>query len=135
MAPTRAIDVAINMQQVFGGHGYIREWGMEQFVRDSRIAMIYEGTNGIQAMDLCGRKLAANGGRAIQAFFKLVDDEIAAGKDDAAARADRRAARKSRGRAEGGDHVVHAERDGRTPTIWARARITICISWGSWRSG
>ncbi|MDE2563941.1 MAG: acyl-CoA dehydrogenase C-terminal domain-containing protein [Sphingomonadales bacterium] len=68
---------ATNMQQIYGGHGYIREWGMEQFVRDSRIAMIYEGANGVQAMDLCGRKLAMNGGRAIQAFFKLVDDECA----------------------------------------------------------
>jgi hypothetical protein len=78
----KGYDVATNMQQVFGGHGYIWETGVEQFVRDSRIAMIYEGTNGIQAMDLCGRKLAMNGGRAIQAFFKLVDEEIAAGKAD-----------------------------------------------------
>ena len=78
----KGYDIANNMQQVFGGHGYIQEWGMEQFVRDSRIAMIYEGTNGIQSMDLCGRKLAANGGRAIQAFFKLVEDDIASAKDD-----------------------------------------------------
>ena len=56
-------------QQVFGGHGYIEENGMSQFVRDARIAMIYEGANGIQALDLVGRKLAMNGGRAIQAFF------------------------------------------------------------------
>ncbi len=65
----RGFQVAVDMQQVFGGHGYIREWGMEQFVRDARIAQIYEGTNGIQAMDLCGRKLAQGGGAAIQAFF------------------------------------------------------------------
>jgi alkylation response protein AidB-like acyl-CoA dehydrogenase len=78
----KGYDVATNMQQVYGGHGYIREWGMEQFVRDARIAMIYEGTNGIQAMDLCGRKLAANGGRAIQAFFKMVDEDIAAAKGE-----------------------------------------------------
>ena len=51
-------------QQVFGGHGYIREWGMEQFVRDARIPMIYEGANGIQALDLVGRKLGKDGGRA-----------------------------------------------------------------------
>lgn len=63
---------ATNAQQVLGGHGYIREWGMEQFVRDARIAMIYEGTNGIQALDLVGRKLGLNGGRAIQTYFKLV---------------------------------------------------------------
>lgn len=78
----KGFDAAVNMQQVFGGHGYIEEWGMEQFVRDSRIAMIYEGTNGIQAMDLCGRKLPANGGRAIQAFFKLIDEEVASAKTD-----------------------------------------------------
>ncbi|MXP28413.1 acyl-CoA dehydrogenase [Porphyrobacter algicida] len=74
--------VATDMQQVFGGHGYIREWGMEQFVRDARIAQIYEGTNGVQAMDLCGRKLAYKGGAAIQAFFKMVGDECSAAKSD-----------------------------------------------------
>ncbi|MDB5693991.1 MAG: acyl-CoA dehydrogenase, partial [Alphaproteobacteria bacterium] len=68
---------AVDAQQIYGGHGYIREWGMEQFVRDARIAQIYEGTNGIQALDLVGRKLGANGGRAIQAFLKLLADEIA----------------------------------------------------------
>ena len=68
---------ATDMQQIWGGHGYIAENGMEQFVRDARIAMIYEGANGVQAMDLCGRKLALNGGRAIQALFKLVDVECA----------------------------------------------------------
>ena len=59
-------------QQVYGGHGYIAEHGMEQFVRDARIAMIYEGTNGIQALDLVGRKLARDGGRAVMAFFNEV---------------------------------------------------------------
>ncbi len=78
----KGFDTAVQMQQVFGGHGYIAEWGMEQFVRDARIAQIYEGTNGIQAMDLCGRKLASKGGAAIQAFFKLVDDEAAAAEGD-----------------------------------------------------
>ena len=80
----KGYEVATNMQQVFGGHGYIQEWGMEQYVRDSRIAMIYEGTNGVQAMDLCGRKLARDGGKAIQAFFKTVDEEIAEAKTDEA---------------------------------------------------
>src|ERR1022692_2273521 len=56
-------------QQVFGGHGYIAEHGMEQFVRDARIAMIYEGANGIQALDLVGRKLPRDGGRAVMSFF------------------------------------------------------------------
>ena len=62
-------DNTVKAQQVFGGHGYIAEWGMEQFVRDARIAMIYEGANGIQAMDLVGRKLGRDGGRAAIAFF------------------------------------------------------------------
>jgi alkylation response protein AidB-like acyl-CoA dehydrogenase len=76
--------IATNSQQVYGGHGYIAEWGMEQYVRDARIAQIYEGTNGVQAMDLVGRKLAQNGGRGIQAFFKLVADDVAAAKGDEA---------------------------------------------------
>ena len=59
-------------QQVYGGHGYIQETGVEQFVRDARIAMIYEGANGIQALDLVGRKLGRDGGRAITAFFNEV---------------------------------------------------------------
>ncbi len=79
----KGFDTAVNMQQVFGGHGYIEEWGMSQFVRDARIAQIYEGTNGVQAMDLCGRKLAQGGGAAVQAFFKLVGEECAAAKGDA----------------------------------------------------
>jgi alkylation response protein AidB-like acyl-CoA dehydrogenase len=58
--------------QCYGGHGYIREWGMEQFTRDARIAQIYEGANGIQALDLVGRKLPANGGRAVQVYFTEV---------------------------------------------------------------
>ncbi len=60
---------AVMAQQVLGGHGYVAEWGMEQFVRDARIPMIYEGANGIQALDLVGRKLGKDGGRAIMALF------------------------------------------------------------------
>jgi acyl-CoA dehydrogenase len=63
-------------QQIFGGHGYIAEHGVEQFVRDARIAMIYEGTNGVQALDLVGRKLPKDGGRALQAFFAEVSGYI-----------------------------------------------------------
>ncbi|OCX66739.1 acyl-CoA dehydrogenase [Thioclava sp. SK-1] len=66
---------AVQAQQVFGGHGYIEEWGMSQFVRDARIAMIYEGANGVQALDLVGRKLAADGGKPIMAFFDLIKTE------------------------------------------------------------
>ena len=80
----KGYDIATNAQQVYGGHGYIREWGMEQYVRDARISMIYEGTNGVQAMDLVGRKLAANGGRAVQTLFKVVGEEVAAAKGDPA---------------------------------------------------
>ena len=56
---------------------------MSQFVRDARIAQIYEGTNGVQAMDLCGRKLASKGGAAIQAYFKAMGEDIAEAKDNA----------------------------------------------------
>lgn len=73
---------ATNAQQVLGGHGYIGEWGMEQFVRDARIAMIYEGANGIQALDLVGRKLPKDGGRALQTFFAEVDQFIADNKGE-----------------------------------------------------
>ena len=62
------LDSCVLGQQVFGGHGYIREWGQEQLVRDVRIAQIYEGTNGIQALDLLGRKVIANGGVALRLF-------------------------------------------------------------------
>jgi len=70
-------------QQVFGGHGYIEEHGMSQFVRDARIAQIYEGANGIQALDLVGRKLAANGGRALFAYLREMDEVVRAHEADA----------------------------------------------------
>ena len=76
----KGYEIATMAQQVYGGHGYIRENGMEQYVRDVRIAMIYEGTNGVQAMDLVGRKLPANGGRAIRTFFEIVAAEAAEAK-------------------------------------------------------
>ncbi len=75
---------AVDAQQVYGGHGYIAEWGMEQFVRDARIAMIYEGANGIQALDLVGRKLPAKGGRAVMAFFGEVEGFLKANAEDEA---------------------------------------------------
>ncbi len=70
----KGFDHTVMAQQMYGGHGYVEEWGMSQYVRDARIAMIYEGANGIQALDLVGRKLGMNGGRAVQAFFKEVGD-------------------------------------------------------------
>jgi hypothetical protein len=68
------LDTTVHGQQVFGGHGYIREWGQEQLVRDVRITQIYEGTNGIQALDLLGRKVVASGG----AQYKLFADDVRA---------------------------------------------------------
>ncbi|MBD8624157.1 MULTISPECIES: acyl-CoA dehydrogenase C-terminal domain-containing protein [unclassified Pseudomonas] len=68
------LETTVHGQQVFGGHGYIREWGQEQLVRDVRITQIYEGTNGIQALDLMGRKVVGNGG----AFYQLFSDEVRA---------------------------------------------------------
>jgi alkylation response protein AidB-like acyl-CoA dehydrogenase len=65
-------DMTVLAQQVYGGHGYIEEWGMSQFTRDARIAMIYEGANGVQALDLVGRKLAQDSGRHVMAFFEMV---------------------------------------------------------------
>ena len=73
---------ATNAQQVLGGHGYIAEWGMEQFVRDARITMIYEGANGIQALDLVGRKLPKDGGRALQALIADIDQFVADNQGD-----------------------------------------------------
>ncbi|UXZ96839.1 acyl-CoA dehydrogenase C-terminal domain-containing protein [Pseudomonas phytophila] len=66
------LETTVHGQQVFGGHGYIREWGQEQLVRDVRITQIYEGTNGIQALDLVGRKIVGSGG----AYYKLFSDEV-----------------------------------------------------------
>ncbi len=65
-------DMTVLAQQIYGGHGYIEEHGMSQFTRDARIAMIYEGANGVQALDLVGRKLAQDGGKHVMAFFDLI---------------------------------------------------------------
>ena len=68
----KGFEYASAAQQVYGGHGYIEEWGMSQFARDARITMIYEGANGVQALDLVGRKLAQDGGKHVMAFFEMV---------------------------------------------------------------
>ncbi|WP_434353514.1 acyl-CoA dehydrogenase C-terminal domain-containing protein [Psychrobacter sp. HD31] len=73
----KALEATIDCQQVYGGHGYIREWGMEQIVRDTRIAQIYEGTNGIQSLDLLGRKVAKNGGSFMADFIAEIREFIA----------------------------------------------------------
>jgi alkylation response protein AidB-like acyl-CoA dehydrogenase len=79
----KGFDSTVLAQQVYGGHGYIEEWGMSQFARDARIAMIYEGANGIQALDLVGRKLAQDGGKHVMAFFEMVKTFIKDNEDDA----------------------------------------------------
>ncbi|MFZ5711048.1 MAG: acyl-CoA dehydrogenase C-terminal domain-containing protein [Pseudomonadota bacterium] len=84
----RGFDVTVAAQQVWGGHGYIEENGMAQFVRDSRIAMIYEGANGVQALDLVGRKLGADGGRHMLGFFEMVKGFIKENEGDERLRTD-----------------------------------------------
>jgi alkylation response protein AidB-like acyl-CoA dehydrogenase len=81
-------DMTVQAQQLYGGHGYIEEWGMSQFTRDARIAMIYEGANGVQALDLVGRKLAADGGKHVMAFFDLVKNFIKENSENEALKAD-----------------------------------------------
>ncbi|WP_182406359.1 acyl-CoA dehydrogenase C-terminal domain-containing protein [Psychrobacter sp. GP33] len=73
----KALEATVDCQQVFGGHGYIKEWGMEQIVRDTRIAQIYEGANGIQALDFLGRKVARNDGKYIINFLGEIRDYVA----------------------------------------------------------
>jgi len=82
----RGLDTTIIGQQVFGGHGFIREWGQEQLVRDCRITQIYEGTNGIQAMDLMGRKVVGSEGRLYELFAEDVADFIEQNSMDATLR-------------------------------------------------
>ncbi|WP_298494993.1 acyl-CoA dehydrogenase C-terminal domain-containing protein [uncultured Maritimibacter sp.] len=84
----RGFECAVQAQQIFGGHGYIEEWGMSQFVRDSRIAQIYEGANGIQALDLVGRKLAQDSGKHVMAFFEEVKSFAKANEENDAIKAD-----------------------------------------------
>ena len=79
----KGFEMAIAAQQVYGGHGYIEDWGMSQFARDARIAMIYEGANGVQALDLVGRKLATDGGKHVMAFFEMVKAECKSHDGDA----------------------------------------------------
>ncbi|OIQ07366.1 MAG: acyl-CoA dehydrogenase [Rhodobacteraceae bacterium CG2_30_10_405] len=84
----KGFEMAVAAQQVWGGHGYIEDNGMSQFVRDARIAMIYEGANGVQALDLVGRKLAADGGKPVLAFFAMIKDFIKENDGDERLKAD-----------------------------------------------
>lgn len=84
----KGFEGAVQAQQIFGGHGYIEEQGMSQFVRDARITMIYEGANGVQALDLVGRKLASDGGKHVMAFFQMIRDFIKENEGNEALKAD-----------------------------------------------
>ena len=84
----KGFETCVLAQQTLGGSGFTREAGIEQFVRDARIAMIYEGTNGIQSLDLVGRKLPANGGKAIMSFFELVKGFIKESEGNESLKAD-----------------------------------------------
>ncbi len=84
----KGFESTVQAQQIFGGHGYIEEQGMSQFVRDARITMIYEGANGVQALDLVGRKLASDGGKHVMAFFDLVKGFIKDNAENEALKAD-----------------------------------------------
>jgi alkylation response protein AidB-like acyl-CoA dehydrogenase len=84
----KGFEGAVLAQQVYGGHGYIEETGVSQYVRDSRIAMIYEGANGVQALDLVGRKLGAEGGRPVMAFFAEVKEFLKANEGETGLKAD-----------------------------------------------
>jgi hypothetical protein len=79
-------EIANMALQCFGGHGYIREYGMEQFVRDARIAQIYEGPNGVQAMDLLGRKIPEGNGRLVRRFVQIVEQDLASASENEAFR-------------------------------------------------
>jgi len=79
----KGFEMAVQAQQIFGGHGYIEEVGVSQFVRDARITMIYEGANGVQALDLVGRKLAQDGGKHVMAFFDMVKTFLKENEGDA----------------------------------------------------
>jgi alkylation response protein AidB-like acyl-CoA dehydrogenase len=84
----KGFETCVLAQQTLGGSGFTKEWGLEQFVRDTRITMIYEGTNGIQALDLVGRKLGLNGGKTVMAFFEMIKTYIADNKGDEGFEAD-----------------------------------------------
>ena len=118
---------AVRAQQVLGGHGYIAEWGMEQFVRDARISMMYEGANGVQALDLVARKLPKDGGRALMAFLGEVNPVPGSVEGRRGSRAlSRRPQDRARPFA-AGEPLAPEERRSPIPTTRARRRPTTCI--------
>ncbi|MBV1686262.1 acyl-CoA dehydrogenase [Novosphingobium sp. G106] len=127
-------EIAVMSQQVFGGHGYIREWGMEQYVRDARITQIYEGTNGVQAMDLVSRKLPMENGDLARRFFALIGSDLGAadGAADLGETVD--AVRQSLARLEGlTDHLLtngaDLEEAGAAATDYLRHFALVTYGW------
>ena len=127
-------EAANTAMQCYGGHGYVRDNGVEQFVRDGRINQTYEGANGVQAMDFVGRKLGRKGGAAPMALFGLIGGWLAENAKDAKLDALHEAG-EARSRHPAAGHVV-AGADTASPirTMPARARSIICASWASWSS-
>lgn len=123
-------ETAVMSQQVFGGHGYIREWGMEQFVRDARITQIYEGTNGVQAMDLAGRKLPMEGGMLAPRFFALIRADLATCSGMAVAQATGEAlARLERATAYLLEHAADPAEAGAAATDYLRLFALTSLGW------
>ncbi|PZU86304.1 MAG: acyl-CoA dehydrogenase [Chelatococcus sp.] len=127
-------ETAVTSQQVFGGHGYIREWGMEQFVRDARIAQIYEGTNGVQAMDLVGRKLPMADGAVASRFFSIIRQDLQAAAQTPAARAVAEASEQALVRLERTTQSLLAARDeptaaGAAATDYLRLFALVSCGW------
>ncbi|MFC5421537.1 acyl-CoA dehydrogenase C-terminal domain-containing protein [Bosea eneae] len=127
-------ETAVTSQQVFGGHGYIREWGMEQFVRDARITQIYEGTNGVQAMDLVSRKLPMADGAVASRFFSIIRHDLQAAAQTPAARAIAEASEQALGRLERTTQSLLAARDeptaaGAAATDYLRLFALVSCGW------
>ncbi|MBC7285124.1 acyl-CoA dehydrogenase, partial [Hoeflea sp.] len=127
-------ETAVTSQQVFGGHGYIREWGMEQFVRDARITQIYEGTNGIQALDLVTRKLPMEDGALAARFFALIEQDLRAAADIPAAGAVRDATAEALARLERSTRHLLAARaapaeGGAAATDYLRLFALVAFGW------
>ena len=119
--------------QIYGGHGYIREYGMEQFVRDARIAQIYEGANGIQALDLVGRKLPAEGGRFLRFFFHPLSERLERTMQDPQLKEFAEPAVEDLRAAAAGNAVRDAEGARAIPTRLGRPAATTCGCSGLWR--
>jgi acyl-CoA dehydrogenase len=130
----KGFDHAVMAQQMYGGHGYIEEWGMSQYVRDARIAMIYEGANGIQALDLVGRKLPAKRRPRRDGLLQGSRRFLRGKPQQRELTLLHQASEEGSQRPAGFHHVVRAERDGEARQCRCRQPPTTCISSASSRS-